>query len=154
MTILDMEVYKELKDRGNEVYWHWKAEDKANAQIKARNAKTYISSVNAITKDGKIINVDATGNRVASLIFGHEDVYIVAGKNKICEDYHSAIERIRNVAAPKNAIRLKLKTPCTRTGKCMDCNSQDRICNVETIISRNPNGTKIHIYLVDEELGY
>ena len=104
--------------------------------------------------DGKLINMDGNGNRVASMVFGHEEVFIVVGKNKICKDYKSAIERIENIAAPKNAKRLGLDTPCNHFGKCNDCNTMDRMCSVETIIHRNPGKTKINICLVNEELGY
>lgn len=154
VTIQDIKIYESLKDRGNKVHWHWKAEDKSSALYNAINSDVYISSTNALTEDGKIVNMDGTGNRVASMIYGHQDVYLVVGKNKICKDYDAAIDRIENIAAPKNAVRLGLDTPCAHTGKCNDCDSADRICNVETIIHRNPNGTKINIYLVNEELGY
>ncbi|WP_353096685.1 lactate utilization protein [Tissierella praeacuta] len=153
MTIQDMEIYEELKDRGNEVYWHWR-KDVENAAMKAINADTYITSTNALTMDGKLVNMDGNGNRVASMIYGHKDVYIVTGKNKICKDYAEARERIRNIAAPMNAKRLNLSTPCTHTGKCMDCASPQRICKAEVIIHKKPGATNIHIYLVDEELGY
>ncbi|MBU5427286.1 lactate utilization protein [Tissierella pigra] len=153
MTIQDMGIYEELKERGNEVYWHWR-KDTQNPIEKAMTSDIYITSTNAITLDGKLVNMDGNGNRVASMFFGHKDVYIVIGKNKICTDYDAAIERIRNIAAPLNAKRLNLNTPCTHTGKCSDCESPDRICKVETIIHKKPNTTTIHIYLVNEELGY
>ncbi len=153
MTIQDMGVYEDLKNSGNEVYWHWK-KDVENAVAKAINTDTYITSTNALTMDGKLVNMDGNGNRVASMIYGHKDVYIVVGRNKICKDYEEAIERIRNIAAPMNAKRLNLSTPCTYTGKCMDCNSPQRICKTEVIIHKKPGATNIHIYLVDEELGY
>ena len=153
ITLQEMEIYDDLKDRGNEIYWHWK-KDVSDAAVKAIGADTYITSTNAITMDGKLVNMDGNGNRVASMIYGHKDVYIIVGKNKVCKDYDAAIERIRNVAAPMNAKRLNLSTPCTHTGKCMDCNSADRICKAEVILHRNPNSTNINIYLIDEELGY
>ncbi|MCQ4925491.1 lactate utilization protein [Tissierella carlieri] len=153
MTIQDMDIYDDLKDRGNEIYWHWR-KDVENAAVKAINADTYIASTNALTMDGKLVNMDGTGNRVASMIYGHKDVYIVVGKNKICKDYDEASERIKNIAAPMNAKRLNLSTPCTHTGKCIDCDSPQRICRSEVIVHKKPGGTNIHIYLVDEELGY
>lgn len=154
MTISDLGLYEELKSRGNEVYWHWKALDKKSELEKAMNTKVYLSSTNALTMDGKLINIDGTGNRVASMIFGHEKVYIIVGKNKISNNYDEAINRINTVACPKNAERLNLNTPCRYTGKCNDCDSPGRMCGAETIIHRNPKGTSINIYLVDEELGY
>ncbi len=153
ITIQEMGIYEELRERGTEVYWHWK-KDVENAAAKAINADTYITSTNALTMDGKLVNMDGNGNRVASMIYGHKDVYIVVGKNKICKDYEDARERIKNVAAPMNAKRLNLSTPCTYTGKCIDCDSPQRICKAEVIIHKKPGASNIHIYLVDEELGY
>ncbi len=153
MTIQDMGIYEELKEKGIEVYWHWR-KDVENAAVKAINADNYITSTNALTMDGKLVNMDGNGNRVASMIYGHKNVYIVVGKNKICKDYDEARDRIKNVAAPLNAKRLNLSTPCTHTGKCMDCDSPQRICKAEVIIHRNPGSTNTHIYLIDEEIGY
>jgi galactitol-specific phosphotransferase system IIB component len=153
-TVLELGIYDILKERGNEVYWHWKSENKKEALENAKNTDVYISSVNAITEDGKIVNMDGTGNRVASMIFGHKQVYLIVGKNKICKNYDAAIERIKTVAAPKNAERLKLNTPCRFTGKCNDCDSPEKMCKAEVILHRKPGGTNINIYFVNEELGY
>ncbi|GFN34224.1 lactate utilization protein [Tepidimicrobium xylanilyticum] len=154
MTLFEMGLFEDFKERGYEVYWHWKAEDKKEALSKAFNSKIYITSTNALTLDGKLVNIDGSGNRVSSMFYGHERVYIIAGRNKICKDYNDAIERIKNIAAPKNAQRLKVNTPCRFTGKCNDCNSPDRICNVEVIIHKNLPGCNINIYIIDEDLGY
>lgn len=153
MTVQEMDIYDDLRDKGNDVYWHWK-KDVENATAKAINSDIYITSTNALTMDGKLVNMDGNGNRVGSMIFGHKDVYIIVGKNKICKDYEEARERIRNIAAPMNAKRLNLGTPCTHTGKCIDCDSPQRICKAEVILHKNPGATKVHIYLVNEELGY
>lgn len=153
-TINDLGIYEMLEQRGNQVYWHWKAEDKKDALSKSVNTDVYISSTNAITLDGKLVNRDGTGNRVASMIYGHKRVYIVIGKNKIVKDYDEAKARIDTIAAPKNAERLNLNTPCRFTGKCSDCDSPDRMCKVETILHKKPNGTNIYLYLVNEELGF
>ena len=152
ITIDQMDIYDDLKARG-EVYWHWR-KDISDASIKARNADTYITSTNALTMDGKLVNMDGNGNRVSAMISGHKDVYIIVGKNKIAKNYEEARERIRNIAAPMNAKRLNLKTPCVYTGKCSDCDSPERICNAEVILHKNPSTTNIKIYLIDEELGY
>lgn len=154
VTVDQVGIYEALEARGNEVYWHWKAEDKPQALRKATNSDVYISSSNALTEDGKLVNKDGVGNRVASMIYGHRDVYIVVGNNKICRDYEAANERIQSVAGPKNAMRLGLNTPCVQAGRCNNCNSPERICNVESIIDKNPNGTQINILLVNEVLGY
>ena len=153
MTIDKMDIYDDLKARAGEVYWHWR-KDVSDATVKARNADTYITSTNALTMDGKLVNMDGNGNRVSAMIYGHNDVYIVVGKNKISMNYEEARERIRNIAAPMNAKRLNLDTPCVHTGKCSDCDSPQRICRTEVIIHKNPSTTNINIYLIDEELGY
>lgn len=153
-TINDLGIYEELEQKGNSVYWHWKAADKREALNKSVNTDVYICSTNALTLDGKLVNRDGNGNRVASMIFGHKRVYIVIGKNKICKDYSEAKERIDTIAAPKNAERLKLNTPCRFTGRCSDCESPDRMCKAETILHRKPDGSNIYLYLVNEELGF
>ncbi|MDY5955689.1 MAG: lactate utilization protein, partial [Frisingicoccus sp.] len=89
----------------------------------------YFMSTNAITMDGELVNIDGTGNRVASLIFGPSNVVIIAGMNKVADNLESAVDRARNTAAPMNTIRLDRKTPCTQVGRCMDCMSPDCICN-------------------------
>ncbi|NLL82005.1 MAG: LUD domain-containing protein [Tissierellia bacterium] len=154
VTILDMGLYEQLTNRGNTVYWHWKSEDKKETLANAKNADVYLSSVNAISKDGKIVNMDGTSNRVSSMIYGHRDVYLIVGKNKICNNLQEAIDRIYTVAAPKNAKRINAKTPCSFTGKCNDCSSPDRICCTEVIFHKKPNGSNIILYFIDEELGY
>lgn len=153
-TLLELGIYEDLVEKGNEVYWHWKAENKKEALIKANSSTVYLTSTNALTEDGKLVNIDGTGNRVSSMIFGHERVYFVIGNNKICKNYEAAIERIHTIAAPKNAERLNINTPCRFTGKCNDCDSPDRMCKAEVVLHRKPNGTNIQIYLVDEELGF
>ncbi|MBZ2175301.1 lactate utilization protein [Schnuerera sp. xch1] len=154
MTLEELGLYEDLKNRGNKVYWHWKVEDKKAELQKALNADIYLTSTNALTLDGKLINMDGTGNRVSSLLYGHKRVYVVVGRNKICKDYDQARERIKNVAAPMNTKRLNTDTPCRFTGKCNDCDSPERICNVEVIIHKNPSGTEINVFIIDEDLGY
>ena len=153
ITIDQMDIYEDLKEKCEDVYWHWR-KDVEDATKKARNSDTYITSSNALTMDGKLVNMDGNGNRVAAMIYGHKDVYIIIGKNKICKNYEEARERIRNIAAPMNAKRLNLETPCVYTGKCQDCDSPQRICKAEVILHRKPNSTNLQIYLIDEELGY
>jgi len=154
VTLNELGLYEEFKDRGNKIYWHWKADDKRAALESAVNTDVYMTSTNALTLDGKLVNMDGTGNRVSSMIFGHKRVYVIAGRNKICKDYNEARERIRNIAAPLNAKRLNTNTPCRFTGKCNDCDSPDRMCKAEIVLHKNPTGTEIIIYIVDEDLGY
>ena len=114
----------------------------------------YFMSTNAITMDGELVNIDGTGNRVASLIFGPSNVVIIAGMNKVADNLESAVDRARNTAAPMNTIRLDRKTPCTQVGRCMDCMSPDCICNQFVVTRRSAPAGRIKIILVGEELGY
>lgn len=114
----------------------------------------YFLSSNAITLEGELVNIDGNGNRVACLITGPKNVIVIAGMNKVVPDVKSAIARVRNIAAPPNALRLGLRTPCSNLGKCVNCLSEDCICCqlVVTRKSRIPN--RIKVILVGEELGY
>jgi hypothetical protein len=114
----------------------------------------FFSSTNALTLDGKLVNIDGTGNRVASMIFGPGHVVLIVGANKITDDLQQAMIRAKHLAAPMNAMRLNLKTPCATTGYCSDCNSEDRICKVTTIIEYKPDLTNFTVILVGEEIGY
>ena len=114
----------------------------------------YLTGTNAITEDGEIFNVDGLGNRVNAINFGPDKVIIVIGKNKIVKDIHEAIKRVENIAAPKNTIRLNKKTPCVKEGHCVDCRSPERICNIFTIIKFLNHADRIHVIVVDEDLGY
>lgn len=155
-TVSDMNLYEELKAKGNAVHWHWKApaEDKDEQLTLASRAEVYVCSSNAIVEDGRLINIDGTGNRVANLCFGPRCVIIIAGVNKICPSYDSAIERIKRDACPPNAVRLKLNTPCALSGVCQDCKSKARMCNV-TVVSEYPTRLQDEFYvlLVNEKLG-
>jgi len=112
-----------------------------------------ITGTNAITTDGKLVNIDAVGNRVAAMIFGPKKVIIVVGRNKIVKDVKTALRRIKNVTAPYHAKTKDFGTPCAQTGKCSDCSSNRRICNVTTIMEKRPWRTDITIILIDEDLG-
>ena len=114
----------------------------------------FLTSANAITEEGEIVNIDGRGNRVAFLTWGPEHVVILAGINKVTPDLESAIHRAKNVAAPKNALRLERKTPCTKLGKCADCQSPDCICATTVITRRSHIPGRIRVLLVGEELGY
>lgn len=114
----------------------------------------YLMSSNAITLDGKLINIDGTGNRVAALIYGPKNVIIVAGMNKIALNEQEALSRVRNIASPLNALRLNRNTPCVKTGSCHDCLSSDCIC-MQTVITRNSREKdRIKVILIGESLGY
>lgn len=114
----------------------------------------YFMSSNAITTDGEIVNIDGNGNRVACLCNGPANVIIIAGMNKITDSVESAIARVRNIAAPPNAIRLGLNTPCADMGRCADCLSDDCICGQIVITRKSRVNGRIKVILVGEELGY
>lgn len=113
----------------------------------------FLTSSNAITMDGKLVNTDMTGNRVTSMIFGPKQVIVVAGMNKVVKDVPAALDRIKNVIAPTIAKNSGLKTPCVVEGKCTDCKSPYRICTATTIIEAKPRVTQISIILVGEDIG-
>lgn len=120
----------------------------------AFNCDWYFSSANAVTEDGFLYNVDGNANRVAALCYGPRKVVVVAGYNKVVRDLPAAAERVRAVAAPMNCIRLQRNTPCTATGRCMDCKSPDHIC-CDTVIhgfQRDPE--RIKVFLLAEDFGY
>lgn len=118
------------------------------------SADVFLTSTNALTMDGCLYNIDGTGNRVAAMIYGPDEVIVIAGLNKIFETEESAIEHIKTVSAPANAIRLNRATPCAKTGKCMNCLSPDRICcsYVKLAYQRVPN--RIKVIIVEDYLGY
>ncbi|MGL5633860.1 MAG: lactate utilization protein [Sarcina sp.] len=120
----------------------------------AFSTDVYFSSSNAVTEDGLLYNVDGNGNRVAAMIYGPDKVVIICGINKIVKNLDEAIERNRNIAAPINAKRLDRKTPCTKTGECMDCKSPEKICREFTVIKSQNNSDRIHVIFVNEILGY
>lgn len=155
MTLLELGLYEKLQERGKKVLWHWKTspENKFAVLKEAMQAAVYLSSTNAVTKDGKLVNVDGNGNRVAAMIFGVPKVIVIAGRNKICADLEEAMKRIKEVATPQNARRLNASVPCVKTD-CPDCYSADRLCKVTSIMEGRPNLTQVIICLLDEDLGY
>ncbi len=143
VTVSQMGLYEKLKEN-NTVFWHLRLQDGQDVkQVRkdATRADIYISSVNAISEQGEIVNIDNTGNRVAACTFGCEKVYFIIGKNKISPNLEQAIYRARNVASPLNAKRLGFKTPCAVKGdKCYNCNSEQRICRNLSIFLKKPTG--------------
>ena len=153
MTAKELGLYDRLSQH-NEVFWHWIAPGPETI-AKANAAAVYISSANAMTEDGEILNIDGNGNRLAGQVYGQKRLYIVAGTNKICPDFESALARARNVAATRNARRFEAKkTPCKLDGKCHDCRSADRICNALLVLWAPMGGMQSEIILIDEELGF
>lgn len=113
----------------------------------------FLTGANAVTLDGKIVNIDATGNRVGAMTFGPKKVVILAGVNKLAANVEEGVARVRRWAAPPNAYRLGIKTPCTETGFCADCDSPQRICRVVHVMEKKPRLTDVTVLLVAEVLG-
>ena len=151
MTVQEMGLYPQLAAHNNAL-WHW---DRAGL-MEALATDVYITSVNGLAETGELINIDGTGNRVASTLFGHKKVYFVVGRNKVAPDYDAALWRARNIAAPKNCQRLGLKTPCAvKADKCYNCSSPERSCRALVVLWEKPrNVERMEVILIDEELGY
>lgn len=131
-----------------------KYEDRRAAMIDGYTADVFISSVNAMSDDGVLINIDGNANRVSSIANGPKKVLFIVGMNKVCPDADTAMKRARNVAAPANAQRFGLSTPCSSTGKCFDCKSADTICCQFLITRYSRHKDRIHVILVNEDLGF
>ena len=154
-TVDQLGLYDRLKEN-NEVHWHWKDGPKPEVYRDAAEAEVYLSGVNGIAETGELVNIDGKGNRVAALSYAvGKRIYLLAGKNKVCPDLSTAIERARNVAAPKNLLRFPGKRPCTAAQRCFDCRSADRSCCIMQILMFKPmQSNKVELILIDEDLGY
>jgi len=153
MTVRGLNIYDHIKDH-NTVFWHM-VEPGDETMVKASSAEVYITSANAISREGYILNIDGRGNRVAGTLMKKDKVYLIVGKNKLCGPLPEALERARNIAAPMNAARLEMKTPCAATGSCHDCRSPERICNALVVLWRKPFWCEsMEVVLIDEELGF
>ncbi len=157
MTLEEIGLYEKLSGH-NEVTWHQRMPEgmtSREVRMKANAAEVYVSSVNGLAETGEIINIDGTGNRVASIFYGHKKVYLVVGENKMAKDYDSALYRARNVASPLNARRLGMNTPCAaKADRCYDCKSPDRICRGLSVLWEKPMAAEIEVVLIAEKLGY
>jgi L-lactate utilization protein LutB len=162
LTLEEIGIFEELKRLDFVLYWPFDKnvprEKRREIAQKALLADIFLSGSNAITMDGKIVNVDASGNRVAGTIFGPRKAIVVVGINKIVKNLDEAFERIKNVAAPLNAKRIREERgwellPCVEAGRCVDCNAENRICNVTTIIEKKPRAIDISVIIVGENLG-
>ena len=156
MTIAELGLRESLS-RHNVVFSHgFTPAPPAQVQQLAAGAEIYLLSANGIAGDtGEILNIDGTGNRISSSLYGHQKVYLLAGRNKISPNFHSALQRVRNVVAPKNAQRLGRKTPCAARGdRCYDCDSPERICRGLTVLYKKMGSMDMEVVLVDQELGY
>ena len=130
------------------------AEELADRRRRALLADLFITGTNAITETGELVNLDMIGNRVAAIVFGPRHVIVLVGRNKIVPDLDEAIFRVKNYAAPTNAMRLDKKTPCAETSYCEDCKSPDRICNAWSIVEKSFPKGRIKVVLINETLGF
>lgn len=155
MTLSQMGLFESL-GKHNKMFSHWNVPDGMNAAEVLKNASTcdnYLLSANGLAETGEIINIDGTGNRVSSSLYGHKRVWFVVGSNKIAPTYDEALWRARNIAAPKNAQRLGVKTPCAVNGdRCYDCKSPQRICRGLVVLWEAIRSCETEVVLVDERL--
>lgn len=156
-TIEDMDLQQILLNKGCVLYDHSKGvtpEEKLELRRLQLQSDVFLTSSNALTRDGKLYNVDATGNRVAAMVFGPRQVVIVVGINKIVADIEAARKRVQTVAAPLNNLKIKTSNPCTKTGICMDCQNNQRICRIETVLHKKPSATVVKVIIVGEKMGF
>ena len=157
VTLREMGVLDTLA-KHNEMSDYWNVPEGADAQencIASMTSDIYLTSVNGLAETGELINIDGTGNRVSGELFGHKKVYFVVGRNKLAPTYDEALWRARNIASPKNAQRLGVKTPCAvKADHCYDCKSPQRICRGLVVLWERMKSCEMEVVLIDEELGY
>jgi L-lactate utilization protein LutB len=158
ITVREMSIPEALIKRGQKVYDHWQEKTREARHAIGRlqqQSDYFLTSTNALTMDGKLINIDASGNRVTSMIFGPSHVIVMAGINKIVPNLEAGLARVKKIAAPKNCQRRQDPTSCAKDLVCRDCESPGRLCRVTTIIERKPFGlTELSVYIIGEDLGY
>jgi L-lactate utilization protein LutB len=158
MTISELGLKEKLTRKGCVLLDHGKAglslEERGKIRRSQLTSDVFLCSSNAVTLEGELVNVDATGNRVAAMMFGPGRVIVAAGVNKIVGNFDEAEARIKSLAAPVNSKRLNYANPCAVTGTCANCGGKTRICNLTTIIRKRPPFTDIHVVIIGEELGY
>ena len=159
MTIADLGVQAQFEEMGKEILNHSRAdlsrEQKMEVMRRQLTCDLFLCGTNALTLNGELINIDATGNRVAAMFFGPQRVVVVAGRNKLVDGtVDEAIQRVKQWATPPNAKRLNFNTPCAKTGFCSNCNSPDRLCRITTVIDRKPRFTDLRVLVVNKELGF
>lgn len=159
MSVVSLGVEARLRELGKEILNHgnpaFSLEERLQVMRRQLTCDLFLSGCNAVTLHGELVNIDATGNRVAAMFFGPQKVIVVAGRNKLVDGpAGDAIARVRNWATPPNSRRLNFKTPCATTGFCSDCNSPERLCRVTTIIDRKPRFTDVRVLVVNADMGF
>jgi L-lactate utilization protein LutB len=159
MSVVELGVEAVLKEQGKQILNHGSSDlsrdQKMEIMRQQLTCDLFLAGVNALTFSGELINIDATGNRVAAMLFGPRRIIVVAGRNKLVDGTpQEAIQRVKQWATPPNAKRLNFNTPCAKTGFCSNCNSPERLCRVTTIIDRKPRFTDLRVLVVNAELGF
>ena len=159
MSIASLGVEYQLREQGKEILNHstpgLSLDEKLVVMRRQLTCDLFLSGCNALTLNGELVNIDATGNRVGAMLFGPHKVIVVAGRNKLVDGTpQDAIARVKAWATPPNAKRLNFKPPCCTTGFCSNCNSPARLCRVTTIIDRRPRFTHLHVLVVNTDLGF
>ena len=154
MSVVEIGLEDAVKNGNYEYCDRAAMKDKREAELFAYSADVYLGSVNAITEDGVLVNIDGNSNRVSAYAYGPEKLVLIVGLNKVASDADAAMKRARNEAATINAQRFGLSTPCSKTGRCMDCKSPDNICCQFLITRYSRHKDRIHVILVNENLGF
>lgn len=158
LTLRQLGIIETLTKRGNRVVHHAHPELSPERLLELRKQElltdVFLTSTNALSMDGQLVNIDGTCNRIAAMVFGPKQVIFLVGINKLVTDLAAACDRAKNIAAPINAIRFGLNTPCTVSGKCLDCNSPERICRASLVIEHQPSQTPTTVIIIGEVLGY
>lgn len=159
MSVVSLDVEAHLRKLGKQILNHADSalsrDQKIEVMRRQLTCDLFLSGCNALTMNGELINIDATGNRVAAMLFGPRKVIVVAGRNKLVDGtVQDAIARVKAWATPPNAKRLNFKTPCAVTGFCSNCSSPDRLCRATTVIDRKPRITDLHVLVVNADLGF
>ena len=156
VTIRDIGALDALKERGNIIYQHWgkmTPKETRAARFKENEADVFLTSANALTRDGEIINIDGTGNRVAGMAWGNGLVLFVIGINKLAFDLSDGLKRAKSATIP-NAIRQNVETACVKAGHCVNCLNDESMCRAILILNQAVKGRKYHVIIVGENLGY
>ena len=158
MTFVASGLYDALKDTPDMEVVDTFDKSPSNSEMLERKRASllvdlFFTGTNAITEDGQLVNLDMMGNRVAALTFGPKHVIVLVGRNKIVPEIEDAMARIKDLAAPANAMRLDKKTPCTKTAYCHECSSPDRICNTWTITEKSFPKQRVKILLINDDMG-
>lgn len=154
MSVLEIGLVDAIKNGNYNFCDRQAAADKRSAELFAYSADVFLGSVNAITEDGVLVNIDGNANRVSAYAYGPKKLVLIVGMNKVTKDADHAMKRARNEAATINAQRFGLDTPCTKTGSCFDCKSMDTICCQFLITRFERHKDRVHVILVNESLGF